>query len=107
MARRRGAGEGSIYLRVREINDGLLSPRFAPSQKSWASDFPHPDHRPAYVPEVTRLARALPEPAQAGFLGANVLAAFGIDFGRGAAGGAAKPRARATHPPRRPVQPMR
>jgi predicted TIM-barrel fold metal-dependent hydrolase len=45
----------------------------------WASDFPHPDHPPEYVPEVERLALQLPESARAGFLGANVLEAFGIE----------------------------
>jgi predicted TIM-barrel fold metal-dependent hydrolase len=44
----------------------------------WASDFPHPDHPPDYVPEVARLAGDLPESARPGFLGANVLEAFGI-----------------------------
>ncbi len=44
----------------------------------WASDFPHPDHPPEYVPEVERLALELPESAREGFLGANVLRAFGI-----------------------------
>ena len=41
--------------------------------------FPHPDHPPDYVPEVTRLAGDLPESAREGFLGANVLRAFGIE----------------------------
>ena len=45
----------------------------------WASDFPHPDHPPEYVPEVARLTRELPESAREGFLGANVLRAFGIE----------------------------
>jgi predicted TIM-barrel fold metal-dependent hydrolase len=45
----------------------------------WASDFPHPDHPPEYVPEVTRLVRDLPESSRAGFLGGNVLEAFGIE----------------------------
>jgi predicted TIM-barrel fold metal-dependent hydrolase len=44
----------------------------------WASDFPHPDHPPEYIPEVARLVGQLPESARRGFLGANVLAAFGI-----------------------------
>lgn len=44
----------------------------------WASDFPHPDHPPNYIPHLTRLVESLPESARAGFLGANVLAAFGI-----------------------------
>jgi len=42
----------------------------------WASDFPHPDHAPDYVPEVERIVAQLPESARAGFLGRNVLRAF-------------------------------
>jgi predicted TIM-barrel fold metal-dependent hydrolase len=45
----------------------------------WASDFPHPDHSTDYVPEVTRLALQLPESARKGFLGTNVLQAFGLE----------------------------
>ncbi len=45
----------------------------------WASDFPHPDHPPEYVPEVERIVRQLPESARAGFLGGNVLRAYGIE----------------------------
>lgn len=45
----------------------------------WASDFPHPDHPPEYVPEVERLVADLPESARAGFLGRNVLRAYGLD----------------------------
>jgi predicted TIM-barrel fold metal-dependent hydrolase len=45
----------------------------------WASDFPHPDHAPEYVPEVERIVAQLPEAARAGFLGRNVLRAYGID----------------------------
>jgi predicted TIM-barrel fold metal-dependent hydrolase len=45
----------------------------------WASDFPHPDHPPEYIPEVTRIARALPESARAKFLGKNVLGVYGLD----------------------------
>ncbi len=44
----------------------------------WASDFPHPDHPPDYVPETERLVEALPEPAREGFLWRNVLEAFRI-----------------------------
>ncbi len=44
----------------------------------WASDFPHPDHPPDYVPEVERLVAQLPESARAGFLGQNVLEAYGL-----------------------------
>ena len=45
----------------------------------WASDFPHPDHPPEYIPEVARIVRELPESARAGFLGRNVLRAYGIE----------------------------
>jgi hypothetical protein len=45
----------------------------------WASDFPHPDHPPQYVPELTRLVHALPAEARVGFLGGNVLTAYGIE----------------------------
>ena len=39
----------------------------------------HPDHPPEYIPEVARIARELPESARAGFLGRNVLRAYGIE----------------------------
>lgn len=45
----------------------------------WASDFPHPDHPPDYVPEVERILGQLPESARAGFLGRNVLEAYMLD----------------------------
>jgi predicted TIM-barrel fold metal-dependent hydrolase len=45
----------------------------------WASDFPHPDHAPAYLPEVERVVAQLPESARAGFLGRNVLRAYRIE----------------------------
>jgi predicted TIM-barrel fold metal-dependent hydrolase len=45
----------------------------------WASDFPHPDHPPEYVPNVARVVEALPEAARAGFLGKNVLRAYRIE----------------------------
>ncbi len=44
----------------------------------WASDFPHPDHPTEYVDEVTRLVSELPESAREGFLGTNVLSAYGM-----------------------------
>jgi predicted TIM-barrel fold metal-dependent hydrolase len=44
----------------------------------WASDFPHPDHPPEYISELMRVVDELPESARAGFLGRNVLAAYGI-----------------------------
>jgi predicted TIM-barrel fold metal-dependent hydrolase len=45
----------------------------------WASDFPHPDHPPEYIPELERLVESLPESARAPFLGKNVLEAYGLD----------------------------
>lgn len=45
----------------------------------WASDFPHPDHPPDYVPEVERLVGELPESAREGFLGRNVVEAYRLD----------------------------
>jgi predicted TIM-barrel fold metal-dependent hydrolase len=42
----------------------------------WASDFPHPDHPPEYIPGVARIVRELPESARAGFLGRNALHAY-------------------------------
>ncbi len=44
----------------------------------WASDFPHPDHPPEYVPNLEKLIEALPEPERAGVLGANALAVYGL-----------------------------
>jgi predicted TIM-barrel fold metal-dependent hydrolase len=38
----------------------------------WASDFPHPDHLPEYIPELARLVGELPESARKPFLGENV-----------------------------------
>ncbi len=56
------------------IMDGVGADRFF-----WASDFPHPDHPPEYIPEVTRIAKALPEATRSGFLGRNVLQAYRIE----------------------------
>jgi len=55
-----------------------IIPVVGPDRFFWASDFPHPDHPPEYIPELARLTGQLPESARAGFLGANVLGAFGI-----------------------------
>jgi predicted TIM-barrel fold metal-dependent hydrolase len=44
-----------------------------PARFFWASDFPHPDHPPEYVPNLERLVDALPEPSRAGVLGRNVI----------------------------------
>ena len=45
----------------------------------WASDFPHPDHPPEYVPEVERIVDALPESARARFLGGNAIDAYRLE----------------------------
>jgi predicted TIM-barrel fold metal-dependent hydrolase len=45
----------------------------------WASDFPHPDHAPDYVPELERLLKALPESTWPGILGKNVREAYRLD----------------------------
>ena len=50
-----------------------------PERFFWASDFPHPDHAPEYVPEVERIVAGLPVEARAGFLGRNVLRAFRLE----------------------------
>ena len=55
-----------------------MIPIVGPDRFFWASDFPHPDHPPDYVPEVERIAEALPEAARPGFLGGNVLTAYGL-----------------------------
>jgi predicted TIM-barrel fold metal-dependent hydrolase len=44
----------------------------------WASDFPHPDHPPEYVPCLETLIDALPEPARAPVLGDNVRKLYGL-----------------------------
>jgi predicted TIM-barrel fold metal-dependent hydrolase len=45
----------------------------------WASDFPHPDHPPDYIHELTRLVKDLPETARAGFLGKNARDVYGLE----------------------------
>ena len=55
-----------------------IIPRVGSDRFFWASDFPHPDHPPTYIREVERLADELPEGDRAGFLGQNVLRAFGL-----------------------------
>jgi len=44
----------------------------------WASDFPHPDHAPDYIPELEETVAKLPEAHREGFLGRNVLEAYRI-----------------------------
>ncbi len=43
-----------------------------PEKFFWASDFPHPDHPPEYVPCLEKLVDGLPEPARPLVLGDNV-----------------------------------
>jgi predicted TIM-barrel fold metal-dependent hydrolase len=62
-----------------ETTLAALIPLVGADRFCWASDFPHPDHPPEYVPAVERLADQLPEPARSGFLGRNVLAAYHLD----------------------------
>jgi predicted TIM-barrel fold metal-dependent hydrolase len=50
-----------------------------PERFFWASDFPHPDHAPDYVPNMNQLVTQLPEASRPGFLGRNVLDAYGLD----------------------------
>lgn len=44
----------------------------------WASDFPHADHPPAYVPNLSGLVDLLPVSARAKLLGQNVLNCYGL-----------------------------
>ncbi len=62
-----------------ETTLSAVIPRVGEDRFFWASDFPHPDHPPEYIPEVTRIVRELPESARAGFLGRNVLRAYGVE----------------------------
>lgn len=62
-----------------ETTLSAVIPRVGEDRFFWASDFPHPDHPPEYVPEVARIVRELPESARAGFLGRNVLRAYGVE----------------------------
>jgi predicted TIM-barrel fold metal-dependent hydrolase len=44
----------------------------------WASDFPHADHPPKYIPNLAELVTLLPESARAKILGKNVLECYGL-----------------------------
>jgi predicted TIM-barrel fold metal-dependent hydrolase len=44
----------------------------------WASDFPHPDHPPAYVGHLAELVERLPPSARRPLLGDNVRRAYGL-----------------------------
>ncbi len=56
-----------------------MIPRVGEDRFFWASDFPHPDHPPDYLPNLMKIVRELPESARAGFLGRNVLRAYRIE----------------------------
>jgi predicted TIM-barrel fold metal-dependent hydrolase len=45
----------------------------------WASDFPHPDHPPDYLPNLEKLVGALPEASRAGVLGENATRVYGLE----------------------------
>jgi len=45
----------------------------------WASDFPHADHPPKYIPNLTTLVNLLPESARPKLLGKNVLTCYNLD----------------------------
>ena len=47
----------------------------------WASDFPHPDHAPDYIPQLCRLVEKLESSAQRALLGANVAEVYGLSLG--------------------------
>jgi predicted TIM-barrel fold metal-dependent hydrolase len=44
----------------------------------WASDFPHSDHPPEYIPNLIELVSLLPDSARPGLLGKNVLDCYGL-----------------------------
>lgn len=44
----------------------------------WASDFPHADHPPEYLPNLEKLAALLPGSARSKLLGENVLRCYGL-----------------------------
>lgn len=45
----------------------------------WASDFPHADHPPEYVPNLIELLSLIPESGREGLLGKNVLDCYGLN----------------------------
>ena len=62
-----------------ETTLAAIIPRVGADRFFWASDFPHPDHPPDYLPHLAQIVEALPESARDGFLGRNVLRAYGIE----------------------------
>jgi predicted TIM-barrel fold metal-dependent hydrolase len=44
----------------------------------WASDFPHSDHPPKYIPNLLELTNLLPQSARPKLLGKNVLECYGL-----------------------------
>ncbi len=44
----------------------------------WASDFPHPDHPPDYIPNLAALVSKLPESARRALLGENCARVYGL-----------------------------
>ena len=44
----------------------------------WASDFPHPDHPPDYIPNIEERVSRMNEAARSKLLGDNVRRAYGL-----------------------------
>jgi predicted TIM-barrel fold metal-dependent hydrolase len=47
----------------------------------WASDFPHADHTPDYIPDLEELAAEFPDTRRRAFLGDECRKLFKIDAG--------------------------
>jgi predicted TIM-barrel fold metal-dependent hydrolase len=62
-----------------ETTLAAIIPKVGADRFFWASDFPHPDHPPEYVPGVSRIVRELPEAARVGFLGENARRVYRLD----------------------------
>ena len=44
----------------------------------WASDFPHPDHPPEYIPNLEQRVSGMKESTRTKLLGGNVRRAYGL-----------------------------
>jgi predicted TIM-barrel fold metal-dependent hydrolase len=55
-----------------------LAERFGADRFMWASDFPHADHTPEYLTDLTELAAAFPDADRRTFLGDNARSLFAI-----------------------------
>ncbi len=50
-----------------------------PGRFMWASDFPHPDHPPEYIPNLEKIVADLSPEARPGFLGRNAVEVYRLD----------------------------